>query len=97
MIRLRALRSLAGDYGRLHAGTVFEVDGETALRLEAGGYAERYYAPAAPAVAGILDAIRAKMQPAPANKMLVVEENKGKRKKGKTTEPAKSAPREFTI
>lgn len=92
MPRLRAIRPVACDAGRIKQGEVFDADPETALHLESIGLAERVYEPPAPAVAGILDAIRAKMLPPVQNKMLKVEENKGKCKKGKTTEPAKSAP-----
>lgn len=96
MPRLRAIRPLACNAGRIRQGEVFDADPATALHLEGAGFAERYYEPAAPAVAGILAGIRSKMQPPVQNKMLEVEANK-RTKKSKTAEPDKTAPGRFTI
>lgn len=42
MVRLRALRYIAGTYGRVAPGHTFQTDPETAEELEASGLAERF-------------------------------------------------------
>lgn len=52
-VKLKALRQLVGDYGRISVGQVFETDEETAESLEARALAERYYDAPPPPVASV--------------------------------------------
>jgi hypothetical protein len=95
LVKLRAIRSLTGDYGRVEPGGTFTTDSRTAERLESRGLAERFRPPEPlPTLEEIQRQIaqyRAKaIAASPENKAIIPEENKqdesatfGRRRKGR--------------
>ena len=69
MTKLKAIRGLFGDYGRVEPGQTFETDDASAASLESRGLAERWQDPS-------LIQRLFKMTGPPENKAIQVAENK---------------------